>query len=88
MSTPPELSSLKSKSIKKQGFLNYEVVHLCSFLVCLLCLFIAVTACILAVWDFANRDVLWRTVATCLILGAGMLVFHSIKFSYGKEKIE
>jgi len=39
---------------------------------------VAVVACLLAIWNFAGTDVLWRTVATCAVIGGGMVAFYVI----------
>jgi hypothetical protein len=39
---------------------------------------VAVVASLLAIWNFAGTDVLWRTVATCAVVGAGMVAFYVI----------
>jgi hypothetical protein len=32
---------------------------------------VAVVACLLAIWEFTGTDILWRTVATCAVIGGG-----------------
>ena len=39
---------------------------------------IAVVACLLAIWQFTGRDVLWRTVATCAVIAFGMMAFYVV----------
>jgi hypothetical protein len=50
-----------------------------------LCLLISVIACILAIWDFTKQDTLWRTIATCLVIGGGMMAFGIINGLYGPK---
>jgi hypothetical protein len=34
-----------------------------------------VVATLLAIWQFSGTDVLWRTVASCAVIGGGTLAF-------------
>ncbi len=60
------------------GYLDGTVVRLVTFWTTTICLLIAVLAAILAIWRFTGTDVLWRTVATCAVIGAGALTFSWI----------
>ena len=62
----------------KRGFLNPRVITEIAFWTTSACILIAVVACLLAIWDFAKSDVLWRTVATCAVIGGGMVAFYVI----------
>ena len=42
-------------------------------------------AAILAIWEFTGTDVLWRTVATCAVIGAGTLIFAWINGLFGDD---
>jgi hypothetical protein len=81
---PQEFAS-PSQKIIKQGLLNPDKVRIITFSVIVLCILISVTACIMAVWDFTKKDVLWRTVSTCLIIVAGMVSFGIVNTAYGKS---
>jgi hypothetical protein len=35
-------------------------------------------AAILAIWHFTGTDALWRTVATCAVIGAATLAFSFV----------
>jgi len=48
------------------------------------CIVVAVVASLLAIWNFAGTDVLWRTVATCTVVGAGMVAFYVINVIFGR----
>ena len=69
--------------MKKRGFLNPNLVWRCSFWTIAGCIGIAVLASILAIWQFTGRDVLWRTVATCAVVGAGTLGFSWLNTVFG-----
>jgi 4-hydroxybenzoate polyprenyltransferase len=62
----------------KRGFLNPHVVTKISFWTTSGCILVAVVACLLAIWQFTGTDVLWRTVATCAVIGGGMIAFYVI----------
>jgi uncharacterized membrane-anchored protein len=48
------------------------------------CILVAVLASLLAIWKFAGTDILWRTVATCLVIGSGTVAFYWINVLFGK----
>ena len=62
----------------KRGFLNPRVLTKISFWTTSFCILVAVVACLLAIWQFTSTDVLWRTVATCAVVGGGMIAFYVI----------
>jgi uncharacterized membrane protein YwaF len=68
---------------KPRGFLNPRWVTSFSFWITVICLFIAVGASILAIWEFTGTDALWRTVATCIVVGVGTLAFSWINSIFG-----
>jgi hypothetical protein len=53
------------------------VVRLC-FWIATICILVAVVAAVLAIWEFTGTDALWRTVATCAVIGTGALTFSWI----------
>jgi NO-binding membrane sensor protein with MHYT domain len=46
-----------------------------SFWTTTVCIVVAVVASILAIWEYAGTDILWRTVATCAVIGGGTVAF-------------
>src|SRR5207237_8426745 len=60
----------------RRGFLNPDVVRAISFWTTSTCILVAVVACLLAIWKFAGSDILWRTVATCAVIGGGMIACY------------
>jgi hypothetical protein len=42
--------------------------------------------CILAIWDFANKDTLWRMVASCVVVAGGTALFAIANILFGGEK--
>ena len=51
-----------------------------------ICIVVAVVACLLAIWQFTGTDVLWRTVATCVVIGAGTLAFSFVNGLFDRER--
>ncbi len=70
----------------RRGFLNARVVHALSFWIITTCIVVATVAAILAIWEFTKTDVLWRTVATCLVIGAGTLLFAWVNGLFGDDE--
>ncbi len=70
---------------KKKGFLNPDLVLRGAFWITALCLVIAVVASILAIWEFTGTDGLWRTVATCAVIGVGTLTFSWLNGLFASE---
>ena len=83
-SSPPAGPSILTKK-KRKGFLEPKKVRAVAFYVITLCIIVSVVACILAIWDFAQGDALWRTVATCVVIAAGCGVFSVINVIFGAE---
>ena len=74
-----------ARSRTKRGFLNPHVVHALAFWIITLCIVVAVVAAILAIWEFTKTDVLWRTVATCVVIGTGTLLFAWVNGLFGDD---
>ena len=68
---------------KKQGYLRVGAVKAFAFWTITLCVVVSVIASILAIWEFAGTDVLWRTVATCVVVGVGTGIFAFINNAFG-----
>jgi uncharacterized membrane protein YwaF len=69
--------------MKNRGYLSPRRVTSFSFWITAICIFIAVGTAILAIWEFTGTDALWRTVATCVVVGVGTLTFSWINFLFG-----
>jgi hypothetical protein len=68
-----------------RGFLNPARVMVFAFWTTTVCIVIAVLASILAIWQFTGTDALWRTVATCVVVGAGTVAFAWLNTLFGKS---
>jgi hypothetical protein len=81
---PPSPGTLPARSAPKpRGFLSPAKVRAFAFWTITLCILISVVASILAIWKFAEQDALWRTIATCLVIGFGTMVFALVNMSFG-----
>jgi uncharacterized membrane protein YwaF len=69
----------------RRGFLSAKRVTLFSFWVTATCILVAVVASILAIWEFTGTDALWRTVATCVVIGVGTLAFSWVNSLFGEQ---
>lgn len=69
---------------RKRGFLNPGLVRSMSFWITSACILVAVLAALLAIWNFAGTDILWRTVATCAVIGSGTVAFYWVNVLFGK----
>ena len=74
-----------SEENKKRGYINPNVVKRFSFFVITVCIVISVVATILAIWKFAETDVLWRTVATCFVVASGAAIFAFVNAVFGDK---
>lgn len=70
---------------KARGFLNPGKVRAFAFWVISACILISVVACIMAIWEFSERDALWRTIATCVVVAGGCGVFSVVNLSFGSS---
>ncbi|HVC19262.1 MAG TPA: hypothetical protein VNE16_04225 [Vicinamibacterales bacterium] len=79
--------SAESGRPRRRGYLNHALVVRLSFWITTTCILVAVVASVMAIWDFAGTDALWRTVATCAVIGAGTVTFSWINglFDPGEE---
>ena len=67
----------------RRGFLNPNMVRSIAFWITSSCILVAVLAALLAIWNFAGTDILWRTVATCAVIGSGTVAFYWVNVLFG-----
>jgi len=58
-------------------------VHAFAFFVITVCIVISVLTSVLAIWGFADNDVLWRALSTCFVVAAGCAIFASVHVVFG-----
>jgi hypothetical protein len=79
----------EQKPVKKRilrsgkGYLNPRVVRALTFYVITACIILSVIACILAIWDYADKDVFWRMVSTFAVIASGSALFALINNIFG-----
>ncbi|MFH1851895.1 MAG: hypothetical protein ABIA75_06085 [Candidatus Neomarinimicrobiota bacterium] len=66
-----------------QGFIDSRKVKAVAFSIITLCVLFGVVVSILAIWDFAQQGVLYRTLATLGVISLGMLLFSIINDRFG-----
>jgi hypothetical protein len=66
----------------RRGFLNPRGVLSFCFWTTTTCIVVAVVASILAIWEYTGSDVLWRTVATCAVIGGGTIAFAFVNMLF------
>ncbi|MSR29599.1 MAG: hypothetical protein EXS03_08515 [Phycisphaerales bacterium] len=57
-----------------------------AFWVISMCILVSVAACIMAIWDSSKSDVLWRTIATCVVVAGGCGIFAGVNVSFGSPR--
>jgi hypothetical protein len=81
-----EIESPRRDSVRSErGFLDPRGVKTFAFWTIVLCILVSVGASLLAIWDYAKPDVLWRTVATCVVIGAGTALFAVLNRWFGSR---
>lgn len=70
---------------KRRGYLNPHTVRSLAFWTTSACILVAVLASLLAIWQFAGTDILWRTVATCVVIGGGTIAFYLVNVLFDKS---
>lgn len=70
---------------RRRGFLDGQLVRAVGFTIASLSILVAVVACLLAIWEFTGTDVLWRTVATCAVVGVGAVSFSWMNALFGEN---
>ena len=73
----------KAKERKVRGFLNGRSVKAVTFTIISLCIIFSMLFSILAIWDFAEKDVLYRTLATLGVVCLGSIIFSIINERFG-----
>ena len=68
----------------RRGYLAPTLVRTFAFWTITVCVIISVTASILAIWEYTMTEVLWRTVATCVVVAAGTGVFALLNRWFGE----
>ena len=81
MTTPPVLGPKK-----KRGMLDQQFVRKGVFTVVSICILVSLVAAIMAVWQFTGRDVLWRTIATSVLVAFAAIAFSMVNLAFGQDQ--
>lgn len=68
---------------KGKGFLNPKIVKAVSFSLITICIFASIILSIMAIWNYGNRDTLWRMIATLGVIGMGAGLFAYFNGIFG-----
>ncbi len=69
--------------IGNKGFFNPKIIKAVAFTLISLCIIGSIVLCIMAIWDYADRDTLWRMIATLGVIGLGSAIFAFINGVFG-----
>lgn len=72
----------------RKGFLNPKIVRAITFYIIIACLIFSVIMCILAIWEYADSDVLWRLVATFGVIALGAAIFAYLNGIFSTDEEE
>ena len=78
MVVPGENSNEDLAPVAEKSHLKPRVVGPLVFIVLTLCILSGVVVSILAIWDYAERDVLYRALATLGVVALGSLMFGGL----------
>ena len=82
---PDSASLVPVKKKSARGFLPPALIKMAAFYIISLCILAGVVVCILAIWDFARRDTLWRFACSFLVVSAGTLLFAFVNGMFGER---
>ena len=68
---------------KHRGYIHERKVRAIAFYIISLCVIVSILACILAIWDFVTNIILWKIVATCLVVASGCVLFTLVNLMFG-----
>ena len=80
---PNQQSETPSKP-RSRGLLNPSVVNVVSLIIITICIIIAVSSSIMAVWEYSDTDTLLRTISTVVIIIVGVSLFAKTNRSLGE----
>ncbi|MFA6959783.1 MAG: hypothetical protein WC205_03415 [Opitutaceae bacterium] len=84
-SDAPSSLTLSPKKSTRATFLP-SIINTVAFYIIALCILASVVVCILAIWDFAQRDTLWRLATSFLVIAAGTGLFAFLNVKFGERK--
>jgi hypothetical protein len=85
-SNPPPLQVQPKQARRDRGYFSPRSVRSFAFYTISLCIAASVVACILAIWDFTQKDALWRLVASFAVIGTGTALFTYVNGRFGEDR--
>ena len=79
----PENENLQKSKERGRGYLDPGKVKAFAFTIITICILMSVVVSILAIWNFAEKDVLYRTLATLGVVSLGCLLFSIVNERFG-----
>lgn len=83
---PPITSPAPRPRRPAKGFFPPRRVKAAAFYIISLCILASVFVSLLAIWDFAKKDALWRLIASFLVVAAGTALFSVVNGLFGEER--
>jgi Na+-transporting NADH:ubiquinone oxidoreductase subunit NqrB len=77
---PDVVVELKSKT---RGIVNPQLVRWIAFTVITVSLVVCTVLCILAIWKFTESDVVWRAIATFIVVSIATAIFTFVNEKLG-----
>ena len=71
-------------SRKPKGYISPRLVNGLAFTIITICILIGVAASIMAIWEYADKDTLLRTIGTVAVIILGTFLFASVNRSFGE----
>jgi hypothetical protein len=66
--------------------LDQQFVRKAVFTTVSICILISLVAAIMAVWQVTGRDVLWRTISTCVLVAFASFAFSMVNLAFGQDQ--
>ena len=80
-----EAASVDHTSTRRRGVFSVRAVRLLSFGIISISLFATTFLCVLSVWNYADKDIAWRSLATLGIIVVTMVSFTVINEVFGER---
>jgi uncharacterized membrane protein YqjE len=68
---------------KRRGVVDPNVVRVIAFLVITISLIACTVLCILAIWKYTESDVVWRAIATFIVVSTATAIFAFVNEKLG-----
>jgi magnesium-transporting ATPase (P-type) len=77
------LNEAPTREKRPKGFLNPRTIKLFSFMIMTVCIVGSVFVSILAIWEFTQSDVWFRSLATLAVIAIGTAIFAVVNEKFG-----